>query len=730
MIVKPGRNDPCPCGSGKKYKKCCQDRIEARQNAPVIPAQRPAPTGAEIDRLVALFNAGHHAELESLARELLERHPDSGFVWKVLSSTLQAMGKDALAATQRAAQLLPDDAEQHYNLGVALQALGQLDKAAACYRRTLEIRPDLAEACCNLGAALHGLGQLDEAVASYCRAVEINPAYAEAHSNLGNALRALGRPDDAMDCCRRAIAIRPAYARAHSNLGNALCDLEHVDEAVASYRRAIEIEPGFAEAHSNLGNALGKLGQMEAAVASYRRALAIRPDFAEAACNLGAILRDLGRPDEAAAACRRALEISPGFAEAHNNLGSALQALRQPHEAVASYRRALEINPGYAEACNNLGNALRDLGRPDEGAAACRRALEIRPGYAEAYSNLGNALQALGEHAQALENYRRALEINPDFAEAGWNLGLTFLALGQFRHGWPGYEMRWKLKGAERLPETPYPHWLGEEDIRGRKLLIQFEQGLGDAIQMLRYVPLLQQENVECWIQVPDCLHGLISRSFPHARIIAQHHCPDGLDYRVPVMSLPLAMRTFSEQSIPAPAAYLTPDDHRVMSWQQKLASTRSKTIGLVWRGSPGHKNDHNRSASLTDLLPLIAAHESIQFVSLQKGLTQAERNALEGFGNVRMLDEELLDFDETAAAMCNMDLVISVDSAPAHLSGALGKSTWVLLPFSAEWRWLTVRTDSPWYPGATLFRQNAIGNWAGVVGNLQASLAGVVDQF
>ncbi len=249
-------------------------------------AKGKAPTPTEINQLVALFNAGHHAELESLARLLVEQDPDSGFAWKVLGTSLQVQGKEGLPALQKATELLPDNAEAHSNLGVALNDLGQLNNAVASYRRALEIKPDFAEAHSNLGNALRDLGQLDNAVASYRRALEIKPDYADAHSNLGNALKDLGELEDAVASYRRALEIKPDYAQAHNNLGNALQDLGQLDNAVASYRRALEIKPDYAQAHYNLGNALNDLGKLEDAVASYRRALEIEPDFAKAHSNL------------------------------------------------------------------------------------------------------------------------------------------------------------------------------------------------------------------------------------------------------------------------------------------------------------------------------------------------------------------------------------------------------------------------------------------------------------
>ncbi len=550
------------------------------------------------------------------------------------------------------------------------------------------------------------------------------PGHVAGWKALGTALLQQGRSAEALVPLQKAIKLAQGDAQLHNNLGNTYVKLGRLPEAEASYRRALELKPDLAKAHCGLGIALNDQGRFSEAEASYRRALKLDPGFAGAHNNLGNTLRELYRPSEAEASFRQALALIPNFAEALRNLGLALNDQKRYSEAEASCRRALALRADYAEAYSCLGDALRGLGQLDVAEAIYRRALEIKPDYPDAIINLGTTLQALGRMNDAEASFSRALQIKPDFAEAQWNLSLVLLALGQFERGWRGYEMRWKRREAKCLPETPYPCWLGEADIAGKKLLIQSEQGLGDAIQMLRYILLLEQKDVECWVQVPHALHRLMTRSFPCSRVIEGPACPDGLDYRIPVMSLPLAMQTFSEPSIPGQVPYLTPDADRASYWREQLAATRAKTVGLVWRGNPEHDNNHNRSASLTDLLPLIAAQESIQFVALQKGLTDAERIALNDYSNTRILDGELTNFDETAAVMSNLDIVISVDTAPAHLSGALGKPTLILLPFSGEWRWMVERADSPWYPTARLFRQKSIGNWAEVVSNINAVLA------
>lgn len=443
-MIKTGRNDPCPCGSGKKFKQCCgslreqavpeknrHSDIPSRESSHRPPTNPSQPTAVEMNRLIALFRTGRHVELETQTRLLLERYPHSGFAWNILGVSLQAQGKEALAALQKAAELMPNDAGVHSNLGNSLRELGRFTDAAASYRRALEIRPGFAEAHNNLGVALRDLKRLDEAVASFHKALEIKPDYAEAYVNLGTTLQDLNQLDGAMAIYRRVLEIKPDYIEAYNSLGNILRDLGRFDDAVTNFRRALEIKPSYAEAHCNLGAALQALGQFDAAEESFRRALEIKPDFAGAYSNLGNALRDQGKLDDAVASYRRALEIKPDYAEAHCNLGAALHALGQLENAAASCYRSLEIKPLFADAHNNLGAILRDLGQLDNAIAGYRRALEIKPDFAEAHSNLGNALQALGQHEEAVKSFRRALEIKPDFAEAHSNLGTTLQAIGQ-----------------------------------------------------------------------------------------------------------------------------------------------------------------------------------------------------------------------------------------------------------------------------------------------------------
>jgi tetratricopeptide (TPR) repeat protein len=364
------------------------------------------------------MNGGRYAEAGAMARALLDRYPQIGFLWKLYGAALLRQGGDALPILQRAIQLVPDDADTHCDLGTALRRRGDVAGAVARYQRALELRPAHLTAMVELANALQLCGRFAEAVATYRRVLDIEPQVAELHNNLGNALKDLGELTDALASYARALAIKPDFAEAHSNLGNALRGLGRFDEAALSCRRALAIRPDFAQAHNNLGNALKDLGQLHDALASYGRALELDPGFADAHCNLGNALRDVGRLREALVSYRRALELEPALAAAHNNLGNVHFDLMQVHEAEACYAQALALRPDYVHAHTSLARVLRQQGRAAAAEASCRRALCVAPGCADGIAFLAELHADRGEFAEAEALFGRALAIDPDLPAA------------------------------------------------------------------------------------------------------------------------------------------------------------------------------------------------------------------------------------------------------------------------------------------------------------------------
>ena len=410
MAVKVGRNDLCPCDSGKKYKKCCG--AEAAAAAARLDSQSRAPL--DVSPALALLRAGRHVELEAALDPLIERHPHAGVLWKLMGAARFNQGKDPLPALETAARLLPDDPESHVNLGNALRAAGRLAEAEARHRQAIELKADYAEAHANLGSVVRDLSRLEEAAASFRRALALKPDFPLAHNNLGLVLQSLDRAEEAIACHRRALALRPDFADAHASLGSALRRLGQLEAAAATYRRAVVMKPDHVQALLDLGDAQLELRQLEAAASSYRRVLELRPDLTEAHGNLGNALRDLGQVAAAAESFRTALVLKPDSAEAHNNLGNALLDLGQIEEAVLSYRRAIELQPDYFGAHGNLGSAQRELGRLDEAEASYRRALALEPDSAEVLTNMAIVQRLQSRPALVESSLRRALELNPD----------------------------------------------------------------------------------------------------------------------------------------------------------------------------------------------------------------------------------------------------------------------------------------------------------------------------
>jgi tetratricopeptide (TPR) repeat protein len=681
---------------------------------------------------------GRPAEAARLLERAVAARPHEAALRNNYGNVLRDLGRHAAAleSYDQALQLEPGYAEAHFNRGALLAQSQRCNEALASFERALAIQPRHVEAHNNRGVILQDLGRFADAVASYSRALELRPDLAEARYNRANAWRALGRRAEALADYTRVLDLQPQFAAAWRDRGQTLHELQRFEEALASFERALTIQPGHAGAHSGRGIALCALERFEEALASFDRALELRPDYAEAWNNRGIALRELQRLEEALASYQRALDAKSDYPEAHNNRGVALQRMRRFAEALASFDRALELRPDYPDAHYNRGIALRSLERPGEALASYDRALQLRPEDPGVLLNRSVLLYDCNQLQAALEGLNRALAGRPDFAAAYFNRALAYLKAGNFAQGWADYEWRWRAgaQPEDRL-EVEQPLWLGAEPLAGRTILLHCEQGFGDTLQFCRYAKLVAALGASVVLRVPRRLARLLGSLEGVAQLVARDEPLPAFDYHCPLLSLPLALRTTLE-TIPAHVPYLSADAHKARYWRERLGSGGKLRVGLVWSGGfRPHRPEtwdanRRRSIPLRKLEPL--RHVGIEFYSLQKGepaeseLAEAIAAGWDGLPLINCAaDQE--DFSDTAAIMVNLDLILSVDTATAHLAGALGKPVWIMTRFDNDWRWLLDRTDSPWYPTARLYRQETPGDWDGVVARIRSDLVALL---
>src|SRR5215469_538638 len=450
-------------------------------------------------------------------------------------------------------------------------------------------------------------------------------------------------------------------------------------EALAAFARALAIEPDYLEALGNRARLLRELGRPAEALADFDRALAIKPDQAQLFNLRGLALIELGRHEEALASFEQALAIRPDYVVALNNRGNALQDLRRPLEALASYQAALALQADHVGALYNRGTVLRDLQRPLEALASYDKALTLKPDHVDALNNRGLVLTDLRRPQEAIASYEAALAIRPDLAEAQANRGCLRLLLGDFERGWSDHESRWRTPDfAPWRRDFAQPLWLGEAPLAGKTILLHAEQGLGDAIQFARYVPRFAALAGKVILEAPAALAGMFSRLPGGVAIVPRGAELPAFDCHCPLLSLPLAFKTRLD-TIPATMPYLSATEERIIKWRERLPPSGARRVGIAWAGNPNFKNDRARSIGLMRLSPLLAA-PGIEFLSLQKDLRPGDREALNGHPQVRHLGDAIEDFDDTAAIISLLDLVVSSDTSVVHLAGALGKPVFILL--------------------------------------------------
>jgi len=549
-------------------------------------------------------------------------------------------------------------------------------------------------------AAQHSAGQYAEAIHSYTQALDLAPGLPELHINIGSVFLACGQPAKALKHFQRTVHLRPDFAEAHYNLGIVQARLKRLEKAIESYGKSISLKPDFQPAHFNLANVYTKLDRPELAMKHYLAVLKLNPQHFKALTRLGTLVHQLGRSDQAISLLQQAIQIKPDYDQAHKELGLVFVHLCEFQKTLACFQTLVKLRPDWADAHCNEGAALNQLGR----------------------------------YHEAIAKYEDALELEPDHASAHWNRSLLFLLLGRYAEGWPEYS--WRLR--TDISHLAYAHtymqavWDGT-GFQGKRLLVHYEQGLGDVLQFIRYLPMVKARGGTLIFEAPqpicpliqdwDCIDEIIVS-------IQQRPVDTPFDLQISLMDLPALFQSTLD-NLPGKRPYIRAEPARVKHWGTQFVEPGFK-VGLIWAGGAVGRQ---RVASLKlracqlQHLAQLATVANVKLFGLQKGPGAAQASTLSPSFLIRNVGEEFSDFADTAAAIENMDLIISVDTSVAHLAGAMGKPTWVLLKFDADWRWLLERDDSPWYPSMRLFRQARGETWPTVIERVTQALREFLEE-
>lgn len=614
----------------------------------------------------------------------------------------------------------PAELQRAMNDALGLHQANRLAEAENIYKQVLSVAPNHPDALHLLGVIWHQTGRSGQALELINRSVSIAPTFASLN-NLGDVLRSFGRTHDAVACFDRAIQMQPDSADAHSNMGLAMMDVGQVDQAEKYLTRACQLSPNRPDLYVRLCIIRHTQGNPHGAVIAGQKAVELVPNSGEAWSNLSIALAAAKKIDQAMDACNKAMELSPGRPGVYNNLGFVHERAGRLADAEQAYLKAIELDPNFGTAYRNLAAMYDGMDRVDESITKLERALELMPRDQEGWTNMSSLKRRARDYPGALVAAERAVQINPSHPNAHGNLGLSLLALGQYERGFSEYEWRWRCDNfTTPTRDFSQPMWDGS-DPKGRKIFVHSEQGFGDTLQFARYVPLLAAQGATVYFEAVLPLRPLLQKLKGASKVVAGGTRPPDFDLHIPLLSLPRIFKTTLE-NLPVEVPYIGVDEAKVQQWKERIdkAAGPGFKVGLVWAGNV--KPDAGRTCPLSKLAPL-ASVPGVTFVSFQKKENPLSEEAPPAGMKFVDVSADLKDFSETAAAMMNVDLIITIDTASAHLAGALGRPTWTLVPWSGDWRWLNDREDSPWYPTMRLFRQPARGDWDSVAQKLAEEL-------
>lgn len=722
--------------------------------------------------------AGRFNEASALYTMILKETPDKPDVWYLWGVTAFQKGDYSNAAERmhKAIELDPEEACYHNQLGVVYAGMGRCEEAIQSFRRAVRLKPDFAEAYRSLlqlepdnisaslalGSVFEKRNQFRDALVCYREALQRNPRAVDLFVAIGCLLEKMDRHGDAETVFREALQTHPDNAELHLYLGQVLYRQERTAEAATCFEQAVALKSDFLTAWRELASVYRVLDRPEAMIKAYESIVALSPDDTTARFKLGCAYQGMGRLDAAVRCYTELLPLVPDSPHCLNNLACARMGRGDVEAAMRCFEECVSRFPDFAEGRFNFGRALKEMGEIDgvirEMQAAIRlcpdmhaaynelgialsakrhyqkaidhyqQVLRIKPGHGPAYYNIACALQEMGAYESAIDYYQQAIDANPDFAEAHFNKALLLLLLGHYREAWPEYEWRFKRSDMKDKYWSRFdvPAWDGG-DIKGKWLYVQNEQGLGDTLQFVRFMPLLKALGANVVFEAKEQLMPLLKSAAGIDILVSREtgEIPPCVDCYTYLFSLPLLL-DITLDKLPAECPYLCAENSKIDFWRRRLDGDDLK-IGLAWAGNPDNPDDKYRSVPLEHFAPL-AQLGGVRILGLQKGPRADEAKTVSWKNHIENLGDALQDFSDTAAVMANLDLVISVDTAIVHLAGALGRPVWNLRHARPYWVWMRDRTDSPWYPSMKLYRQRTPGNWAPVIRQVAIDLAWIVE--
>lgn len=645
--------------------------------------------------------------------------------------------QEAEALCRKLSGKQPKDAEIWFLLGSVLGQQGKFDEAVICLKKSTTLQNNVAVTHQNLGLVYLHKNMLPEARDSFEKALKINPNFTAARLELANTIQSGNNPAVSIPHYEIVLQQQPGMLPALINLSSAHLSVGDTDKAIYRLKQALSVAPGNPDVHFRLAGIYLQQHEFENAAAHYRHTLASKPDMVEALANLGNCHLQLENPAMAADFYRQAIELRKNSAELHFNLGNALRANGNPAAAESEYNKAVQLKPDFSEAINNLGLVYFETGRYDQAATHYKKSIAVNPQNKDAYINLARCYRETRQSRRACELLAEALLLMPDAVELHWDYSLALLEMGRFSEGWKEYA--WRLKNNTLITrDFPVEDWRGQP-VNGKHILVTAEQGIGDEIMFASCIPDLIERADRVTIECEPRLAPIFQRSFPQAQVHPAKQTDDTgwfskieqPDFHISAGSLPAYLRN-SKEDFPKHEGYLFCDENKLETWKSRFKKLEHPfSVGISWKG--GHISmAKRRSTDLSEWGPILGI-AGINFINIQYGDTTDDiKDAEQIFGiTIHSWNETdpLQDMDGFAAQVSALDLVISVDNSTVHLAGALGVQTWVIQPFSPDWRWLGQSSSSYWYPALTQFHPEQQGDWKPLFMRLKDDLERLLQQ-